>query len=44
MVLEEFQAAQQINIDVHNVYVRKLPNTRLRKDVEIARLKDYEVL
>lgn len=42
LVLEEFQLTHQINIDVHNVYVRKLPNTRLRKDVEIARLKEYE--
>ena len=44
LVLEEFQLTHQINIDVHNVYVRKLPNTRLRKDVEIARLKEYEVI
>ena len=26
---------------MRDVYIRKLPNTRLRKDVEIARLDDY---
>ena len=44
MILDEFQIAHPKNIDTHSVYVRKLPNTRLRRDVEIARLKDYEVI
>lgn len=42
LILDEFQIAHPKNIDAHSVYVRKLPNTRLRRDVEIARLKDYE--
>jgi len=42
VVLEDLQIEYPTNIGTHNVYVRKLPNTRLRKDVEIARLKDYE--
>ena len=44
VVLENLQIEYPTNIGTHNVYVRKLPNTRLRKDVEIARLKDYEVI
>ena len=34
----------QDEIDPNTVYIRKLPNTRLRRDVEIARLNDFEVM
>ena len=44
VVLTEFQLASEMTIDLNEIYVRKLPNTRIRKDIEIARLKDYELL
>ena len=40
-VLGELINSNERNFDMRDVYIRKLPNTRLRKDVEIARLNDY---
>jgi len=42
IALTELQLTNQNDIDPNTVYIRKLPNTRLRRDVEIARLNDFE--
>lgn len=42
IALAEFHIPQYIKLDPNGIYIRKLPNTRLRRDIEIARLVDYE--
>jgi len=42
IALSELQLTNQDGVDPNTVYIRKLPNTRLRRDVEIARLNDFE--
>merc|ERR1712223_297064 len=42
IALTELQIQHHNILDSKDVYIRKLPNTRLRRDVEISRLKEFE--
>ena len=42
--LTELQVIDFADEHLKEVYVRKLPNTRLRRDIEVARLQDYQEL